>query len=105
MHVTECVDLRSFFAAPSVSTPPPPPPGCFTDDQVLDSTHTPPSPMRRRMWRRLGQQEGMDSWECARRAAAAGYPLFGLTSGEMYPAYGWQCWWVEPLDTGMDSLA
>lgn len=68
--------------------------GCFTDDQVFDDSHTPPSPIQRRMWRRLGQQIGMDSWECARRALAAGYPLFGVTSGEVFPAYGLICWWV-----------
>jgi hypothetical protein len=68
--------------------------GCFTDDQVFDDSHTPPSPTQRRMWRRLGQQEGMDSWECAKRALAAGYPLFGVTSGEVFPAYGRICWWV-----------
>lgn len=66
--------------------------GCFQDDQIFDTSFTPPSPMKRRMWRRLGQTPAIDSWECARRAFAAGYPLFGLTSGELYPAYGWQCW-------------
>jgi hypothetical protein len=75
---------------------PAPPPGCFTDDQVFDDSHTPPSPTQRRMWRRLGQAPdgAMDSWECARRAHATGYPLFGLTSGEVFSAYGMQCWCV-----------
>lgn len=66
--------------------------GCFVDDQVFDDSHTPPSPTQRRMWRRLGQAIGMDSWECAKRALAAGYPLFGITDGEVFPAYGRQCW-------------
>jgi hypothetical protein len=33
-----------------------------------------------------------DSWECARRAKAVGYPLFGLTQGEVFPTFGVQCW-------------
>lgn len=72
--------------------PSPLPAGCFTDDQVFDNTNIPPNPTQRRMWRRLGQAQNMDSWECAKRALAAGYPLFGITGGERFPAYGRQCW-------------
>lgn len=40
----------------------------------------------------MGQTPNMDSWECAHRAVMNGYPLFGLTSGELHPEYGLQCW-------------
>ncbi|WIA21233.1 hypothetical protein OEZ85_000475 [Tetradesmus obliquus] len=68
--------------------------GCYADDQDLRpaGAEAPDQTISRRMFRRLGQLPNMDSWECARRAQSAGYPLFGLTSGEVFPDYGRQCW-------------
>ncbi|WIA21235.1 hypothetical protein OEZ85_000476 [Tetradesmus obliquus] len=68
--------------------------GCYADDQDLRpaGAEAPDQTISRRMFRRLGQLPNMDSWDCARRAQSAGYPLFGLTSGEVFPDYGRQCW-------------
>eukprot|EP00879_Flechtneria_rotunda_P010453 GHRR01010929.1.p1 GENE.GHRR01010929.1~~GHRR01010929.1.p1 ORF type:complete len:962 (+),score=236.94 GHRR01010929.1:64-2949(+) len=85
------------------SQPPPPIPadvpayehlGCFKDDYVPDDRFDPPYSTSRRMWRRLGVAKGMNSWECAKRAKAAGYPLFGITDYEWSWSkdYGYQCW-------------
>ncbi|KAF6258550.1 hypothetical protein COO60DRAFT_1701302 [Scenedesmus sp. NREL 46B-D3] len=83
--------------------PPPEPPadlpayeylGCYADDMNLRPAGgvEPAQTISRRMFRRLAQLPNMDSWECARRAAAQGYTLFGMTNGEAFPVFGTQCW-------------
>jgi hypothetical protein len=58
--------------------------GCFQDS---NSSYT-----IRRMARRLAVWPDMNPAQCAARADAFGYTLFGLTPYEDEPRFGWSCW-------------